>query len=138
MSLEIRAMVGHRCKMSAQFEHFVVPVAAVKRRPQGANGNETAYEVHRRFDRMARLVGEPALERLFRSHVMVIGLGGVGSFAAESLVRSGVGRVSLVDFRQSMRDELQSSIASSQGQHWSHQGRIIGRAPASCQPASAS
>jgi len=47
---------------------------------------------------LARLVGEPALERLFRSHVMIIGLGGVGSFAAESLVRSGVGHVTLVDF----------------------------------------
>ena len=38
------------------------------------------------------------MERLAGSHVMIIGLGGVGSFAAESLVRSGVGRVSLVDF----------------------------------------
>jgi tRNA threonylcarbamoyladenosine dehydratase len=59
---------------------------------------ETPYQLHRRFDRLARLVGEPAIEQLFRSHVMVVGLGGVGSFAAESLVRSGVGRVSLVDF----------------------------------------
>jgi tRNA A37 threonylcarbamoyladenosine dehydratase len=65
---------------------------------QASAENETRYEVHRRFDRMARLVGEPALERLFRSHVMVIGVGGVGCFAAESLVRSGVGRVTLVDF----------------------------------------
>lgn len=67
----------------------------------GSNGfaeKESRYETHRRFDRMARLVGEPALERLFRAHVMVIGLGGVGSFAAESLVRSGVGRVTLVHF----------------------------------------
>jgi tRNA threonylcarbamoyladenosine dehydratase len=59
---------------------------------------ESRYLVHRRFDRMARLIGEPSLERLFRSHALVIGLGGVGSFAAESLVRSGVGRVTLVDF----------------------------------------
>jgi tRNA threonylcarbamoyladenosine dehydratase len=60
--------------------------------------DETPYQFHRRFDRVARLLGEANLERLFRSHVMVIGLGGVGSFAAEALVRSGVGRVSLVDF----------------------------------------
>jgi tRNA threonylcarbamoyladenosine dehydratase len=59
---------------------------------------ETPYQLHRRFDRMARLLGESSLELLFRSHVMVIGLGGVGSFAAEALVRSGVGRLSLVDF----------------------------------------
>ena len=57
-----------------------------------------AFRVHRRFDRMARLVGVPAMQRLAESHVMVVGLGGVGSHAAESLIRSGVGRVSLVDF----------------------------------------
>jgi len=84
--------------MSAQFEPSIVPVSAVNREARGSNGSESTYEVHRRFDRMARLVGEPALERLFRSHVMIIGLGGVGSFAAESLVRSGVGHVTLVDF----------------------------------------
>ena len=59
---------------------------------------DSAYETHRRFDRMARLIGEPALHKLFCSRVVVIGLGGVGSFAAESLVRSGVGQVVLVDF----------------------------------------
>ena len=57
-----------------------------------------SFRLHRRFDRMARLAGEQPMARLARSHVMVIGLGGVGSFAAESLVRSGVGTVSLVDF----------------------------------------
>ncbi len=54
--------------------------------------------VHRRFDRAARLLGEPALARLAASTVTVFGVGGVGSFAAEGLVRSGVGRVILVDF----------------------------------------
>jgi tRNA A37 threonylcarbamoyladenosine dehydratase len=56
------------------------------------------YRLHRRFDRMGRLVGDPVMEKLFQTHVMIIGLGGVGSFAAESLVRSGVGKVTLVDF----------------------------------------
>jgi tRNA A37 threonylcarbamoyladenosine dehydratase len=55
-------------------------------------------KVHRRFDRLARLVGDQGVARLARAHVMVIGCGGVGSFAAESLARSGVGRISLVDF----------------------------------------
>ena len=54
--------------------------------------------LHRRFDRMGRLVGDPAMRRLLASHVMVIGLGGVGSWAAEALARAGVGRLSLVDF----------------------------------------
>lgn len=56
------------------------------------------YTLHRRFDRIGRLIGDAKMETLFRSHVMVIGLGGVGSWAAESLARSGVGRLSLVDF----------------------------------------
>ena len=60
--------------------------------------HEQAYRLHRRFDRMGRLVGDPAMRKLLGSHVMVIGLGGVGSWAAEALARSGVGRLSLVDF----------------------------------------
>ncbi len=56
------------------------------------------YKLHRRFDRMGRLVGDRAMKRLMDSHVMIIGLGGVGSWAAESIVRSGVGEVTLVDF----------------------------------------
>jgi tRNA A37 threonylcarbamoyladenosine dehydratase len=53
---------------------------------------------HRRFDRTARLLGDAGVERLARSTVTVFGVGGVGSFAAEALVRSGVGRVILVDY----------------------------------------
>src|SRR6478736_3586218 len=53
---------------------------------------------HRRFDRAARLLGDDGIDRLARSTVTVFGVGGVGSFAAEALVRSGVGRVIVVDY----------------------------------------
>ena len=53
---------------------------------------------HRRFDRTARLLGDAGVERLQSSTVTVFGVGGVGSFAAEALVRSGVGRLVLVDY----------------------------------------
>jgi len=59
---------------------------------------EDNYTLHRRFDRMGRLVGDDMMKKLFNSHVMVIGLGGVGSWAAESLARSGLGRVTIIDF----------------------------------------
>lgn len=59
---------------------------------------ENNYVLHRRFDRMGRLIGDPMMEKLFHSHVMIIGLGGVGSWAAESLARSGVGHLTVVDF----------------------------------------
>ena len=60
--------------------------------------DESTYKLHRRFDRMGRLVGDAGMARLFTSHVMVVGLGGVGSWAAESLARSGVGTLTIVDF----------------------------------------
>src|SRR5690349_21954399 len=53
---------------------------------------------HRRFDRAARLLGDDGIARLARSTVTVFGVGGVGASAAEALVRSGVGRVILVDY----------------------------------------
>ena len=56
------------------------------------------YRLHRRFDRMGRLVGDPVMEKLFKTHVMIVGIGGVGSFAAEAIARSGVGKITLVDF----------------------------------------
>ena len=49
------------------------------------------------YSRTAMLLGEAAMEKLRRSHVAVFGLGGVGSFAAEALARSGVGKLTLVD-----------------------------------------
>jgi tRNA A37 threonylcarbamoyladenosine dehydratase len=53
---------------------------------------------HRRFDRSARLLGDAGIERLQSSTITVFGLGGVGSYAAEALVRTGVGRLILVDY----------------------------------------
>ena len=56
------------------------------------------FKLSRRFDRTGRLLGDSAMERLAQARVVVFGLGGVGSYAAEGLVRSGVGRLTLVDF----------------------------------------
>ena len=50
-----------------------------------------------RFLRTEMVLGDRALEKLSRCHVAVFGLGGVGSYAAEILARSGVGELTLVD-----------------------------------------
>ncbi len=47
--------------------------------------------------RARMLLGAQAMEKLKRSHVAVFGLGGVGSWCAEALVRSGVGRITVID-----------------------------------------
>ncbi|MFZ9800656.1 MAG: tRNA threonylcarbamoyladenosine dehydratase [Burkholderiaceae bacterium] len=51
----------------------------------------------RQFSGILQLYGERGLARLQASHVVVAGIGGVGSWAAEALVRSGIGRISLID-----------------------------------------
>ncbi|MDE6741588.1 MAG: ThiF family adenylyltransferase, partial [Muribaculaceae bacterium] len=49
------------------------------------------------FDRTSLLVGEQAMERISRAKVVVFGIGGVGSWVAECLVRTGVRHITLVD-----------------------------------------
>ena len=49
------------------------------------------------FTRTRKLIGQDALEQLQCSSILVIGIGGVGSFAAEALARSGIGSITLVD-----------------------------------------
>lgn len=49
------------------------------------------------WERLERLLGPAGAERLRHAHVMVVGLGGVGSWAVEALARSGVGQLTIVD-----------------------------------------
>jgi Dinucleotide-utilizing enzymes involved in molybdopterin and thiamine biosynthesis family 1 len=50
-----------------------------------------------RFSGIARLYGESALQRFSQAHICVIGIGGVGSWIAETLARSGIGQITLID-----------------------------------------
>ena len=50
-----------------------------------------------RFGGIARLYGKDGLEKLRAAHVCVVGIGGVGTWAAEALARSGIGALTLVD-----------------------------------------
>lgn len=51
----------------------------------------------RRFGGVGRLYGEVAAQRLRAAHAIVVGIGGVGSWSAEALARTGVGRITLID-----------------------------------------
>lgn len=50
-----------------------------------------------RFGGVSRLHGEDGMQKLIDAHVCVIGIGGVGSWVAESLARSGIGEITLID-----------------------------------------
>ena len=58
---------------------------------------DEAADLQRRFGGLERLYGMDGAAAIRRAHVAVIGIGGVGSWAAEALARSGVGTLTLVD-----------------------------------------
>ena len=59
--------------------------------------NQPAADLARRFGGIKRLYGEEALKRFQAAHVCVVGIGGVGSWAAEALARSAIGKITLID-----------------------------------------
>lgn len=58
---------------------------------------DEAADLQRRFGGLERLYGVAGAAAIRRSHVAVVGIGGVGSWAAEALARSGVGELTLID-----------------------------------------
>jgi tRNA A37 threonylcarbamoyladenosine dehydratase len=73
------------------------PPAPPAAEARSENSLARPFKLSRRFDRTGRLLGDSAMERLANARVVVFGLGGVGSYAAEGLVRSGIGHLTLVD-----------------------------------------
>lgn len=67
-----------------------------------------------RFERTERLIGESALKRLEGAHVAVFGLGGVGGHCLESLVRMGIGELSIIDGDEVALSNLNRQIIATQ------------------------
>lgn len=59
--------------------------------------NESQKNISDRYSRTALLIGEEGVRKLSSSKVAVFGIGGVGSYAAEALVRAGIGSIELID-----------------------------------------
>ena len=71
------------------------------------------------LSRTALITGEEGLDRLEKAHVLVIGLGGVGSYAAEFIARAGVGEMTIVDgddVEASNRNRQLPALATTEGQ----------------------
>ncbi|MBQ1252577.1 MAG: ThiF family adenylyltransferase, partial [Firmicutes bacterium] len=52
----------------------------------------------KRFLRFSSLIGEESFEKISKKHILIFGIGGVGSYVAEALARAGIGKLTLVDF----------------------------------------
>lgn len=91
-------------------------------------------EDERRFGGLARLYGVDGAARIRAAHVLVIGIGGVGSWAAECLARSGVGCITLVDMDHVAESNINRQIHATDASLGmskieAMQGRIASYAP---------
>ncbi|MFN3316691.1 MAG: ThiF family adenylyltransferase, partial [Raineya sp.] len=71
------------------------------------------------LQRSEALVGKENLEKLQNAHVLVAGLGGIGSFAAEYIARAGVGQMTIIDgdtVEASNRNRQLPALISTEGQ----------------------
>jgi len=75
-----------------------------------------APDLARRFGGVTRLLGEAAHERLRTAHVAVVGVGGVGSWAAEALARCGVERITLIDLDHVAESNANRQIQALEGE----------------------
>ena len=81
-----------------EYRRIATTVVAVSTLPRTSRLDDADLE--RRFGGLRRLYGDAAYARLRAAHIVVVGVGGVGSWAAEALARSGVGALTLVDLDQ--------------------------------------
>lgn len=67
-------------------------------------------DFNRRFGAVERLYGKSALDRFQKAHVCVIGIGGVGSWAAEALARNAIGQMTLIDLDHIVESNINRQI----------------------------
>lgn len=78
--------------------------------------SETAINYDFRFGGVERLYGPGSLEKIRKAHVLVVGIGGVGSWVAEALARSGIGSLTLVDLDDVCESNVNRQIHALDGQ----------------------
>lgn len=75
---------------------------------------QLADTAERRFGGLARLYGVAGARRIRDAHVLVVGVGGVGSWAVEALARSGVGRLTLIDLDHVAESNINRQIQATE------------------------
>ena len=79
------------------------------------SGLDTPADLERRFGGLERLYGVPGAAAIRAAHVAVAGIGGVGSWAAEALARSGVGQITLIDLDHVSESNINRQIHATTG-----------------------
>ena len=82
-------------------------------------------DLERRFGGLRRLYGDPGYERLRAASVAVVGLGGVGSWAAEALARCGVARLVLFDLDHVSESNINRQVQASGATVGAHKGQAL-------------
>ena len=80
------------------------------------NQNKEAEMPERRFAGVARLYGEDAYRKFTQATAVVIGLGGVGSWAAEALARSAIGHLVLIDLDHIAPSNINRQLHAMEGE----------------------
>lgn len=70
----------------------------------------------RRLGGIRRIYGDKPYEKFLKSHICVIGIGGVGSWAAEALARSGIGQITLIDLDNLAESNVNRQIHALSGE----------------------
>ena len=79
-----------------------------------------------RFGGISRLYGREAAAALRQAHVVVVGLGGVGSWAAEALARTGIGEITLVDMDEVCVSNTNRQLPALTGQYGRTKTAVLG------------
>ena len=75
-----------------------------------------AIDFARRFGGVSRLYGQNGLARLQASHICIIGIGGVGSWAAEAIARNAVGTITLIDLDNIAESNVNRQLHAVEGE----------------------
>lgn len=79
-----------------------------------------------RFRGIDRLYGAGAIEQLGRKHVCVVGVGGVGSWAAEALARAGIGALTIIDADETCLSNTNRQSHALEGQYGKPKVEVLG------------
>ena len=80
-----------------------------------AEKNDFPIDIERRFGGIRRLYGTAALQRFQAARICVVGIGGVGSWAAEALARSAIGGITLIDLDMIAESNVNRQVHAQSG-----------------------